>query len=102
MLGLFRVWNAVEYYFPYLDLMDENWHDLLPEYISQMLNANDRHSYDLILASMTAKLRDPHVSFTDTESITEELGEYLIPVNLMMIEGYPVVVDIFRKIVSCK
>lgn len=24
---------------------------------------------------------DPHVSFTDTESITEELGEYLIPVN---------------------
>ena len=97
LLGLFRVWNAVEYYFPYLDLMDENWHDLLPEYISQMLNANDRHSYDLILASMTAKLRDPHVSFTDTESITEELGEYLIPVNLMMIEGYPVVVDIFSE-----
>ena len=31
LLGLFRVWNVVEYYFPYLDLMDENWHDVLPE-----------------------------------------------------------------------
>ena len=95
LLGLFRVWNAVEYYFPYLDLMDENWHDLLPESISQMLNANNRHCYDLVLASMTAKLRDPHVSFTDIEYTAEEFGEYLVPVNLMMIEGYPVVVDIF-------
>ena len=91
LLGLFRVWNVVEYYFPYLDLMDENWHDVLPEYIYQMLNVNDQHSYDLILASMTAKLRDPHVSFTDTEYIAEELGEYLVPANMMMIEGYPVV-----------
>ena len=95
LLGLFRIWNVVEYYFPYLDLMDENWHDLLPDYIFQMLNANDQHSYDLVLASMTAKLRDPHVSFTDTEYITEEFGEYLVPVEFMTVEGYPTVVNIF-------
>ena len=95
LVGLYRIWNVVEYYFPYLDLMDENWHDLLPDYIFQMLNANDQHSYDLVLASMTAKLRDPHVSFTDTGYITEEFGEYLVPVEFMTVEGYPTVVNTF-------
>ena len=46
---------------------------------------------------MTAKLRDPHVSFTDIEYIVEEFGEYLVPVNFLMVEGCPVVVDIFAE-----
>ena len=41
LLGLFRVWNAIEYYFPYLDIMDESWHDLLREFIPKMLQASD-------------------------------------------------------------
>ena len=35
LLGLFRVWNILEYYFPYFEIMDENWDDLLSEYIQK-------------------------------------------------------------------
>ena len=41
LLGLFRVWNVMEYYCPYLDILDEDWEDLLPEFIPQMLARSD-------------------------------------------------------------
>ena len=41
LLGLFRVWNAIKYYSPYLDLMDESLDALLPEYISKTLEQTE-------------------------------------------------------------
>lgn len=61
LLGLFRLWNCVEYFDPYLDILDENWHDQLSVYIPKMLEGNDQQSYAATLASLSAKLRDAHV-----------------------------------------
>lgn len=41
LLGLFRVWNVMEYYNPYLDILDEDWEELLPDFIVWMLQDTD-------------------------------------------------------------
>ena len=101
LLGLFRVWNAMEYYYPYLDILDEDWEDLLPDFILQMLEGSDQHSYDLIIAALTAKLQDAHVAFGgSSEFIKKEFGEYLISdVEFVSAEGEIVVPQTFDE--SC-
>ena len=99
LLGLFRVWNAIEYCDPYLDVPDENWHELLPESIEKMLGESGRKNYELTLYSLTAKLKDAHVNFFDHDlnhmpSLMEEFGEYGAPVFLNTVEGKLVVSEV--------
>jgi hypothetical protein len=47
LLGLFRYWNTVHYFFPYMDLLDHSWEDGLPEFIPRFQAASDARSYIL-------------------------------------------------------
>lgn len=80
LLGLFRYWNAMEYYFPYLDILDENWHDVLTEFIPKMMEGSDKQSYELTLAAMSTKLHDAHVFFNEQTFLKKEFGQYTAPV----------------------
>ena len=93
--------SGMEYYYPYLDILDEDWEDLLPDFILQMLEGSDQHSYDLIIAALTAKLQDAHVAFGgSSEFIKKEFGEYLISdVEFVSAEGEIVVLQTFDE--SC-
>ena len=96
LLGLFRVWNAIEYYFPYLDIMDESWHDLLNEFIPKILEASDVQSFELTICEMTAHLHDVHVSLINRQTLYNAFGKYLAPVNMLRTkEGQWVVSDLF-------
>jgi len=66
LLGLFRMWNAMEYYFPYRDILDRDWHELLTEHIAMMFEDDDRLSYEMALASLSMNLHDAHVVFLNT------------------------------------
>lgn len=87
LLGLFRLWNAMEYNYPYLDILDTSWHDILPEHIIKMINANNRHSYELTLASLSANLQDAHISLYNSEFPITEFGLYGAPIELIKAEG---------------
>ncbi|MCL2285788.1 MAG: S41 family peptidase [Firmicutes bacterium] len=91
LLGLFRLWNAMKYYFPHLDVLDVAWNDLLAEFIPKMLEGTDRLSYELILAAMTHYLHDAHVQFVGTTFFSDRFGRYVVPVQLISAEGRPVV-----------
>lgn len=101
LLGLFRVWNVMEYYNPYLDILDEDWEELLPDFIVRMLQDTDRHSYDLTIAALTAKLQDAHVIYNErSEFIQKEFGEYIVnDIEFVSAEGEVVIVQTFDE--SC-
>ena len=88
LLGLFRVWNAIKYYSPYLDLMDESWDVLLPEYISKTLEQTEKTGCYLTLLELMTHLGDGHVYLWEDETILfQEFGRYVLPVQLTMAEG---------------
>ena len=96
LLGLFRVWNAIEYYFPYLDIMDESWHDLLREFIPKMLQASDKQSFELVLCELTSHMHDGHTTLIYRKTLYDVFGKYLAPVNMLRTkEGQWVVRDLF-------
>lgn len=91
LLGLFRFWNAVEYYYPYLNILDDNWNALLKEHIAMMVEGTDKQSYELAIASLSAKMHDAHVSLIDPEAYENEFGQYSAPVYLTIAEKQLVV-----------
>lgn len=96
LLGLFRVWNVIEYYFPYIDVMDESWHDLLDEFIPKIVEENDRQGFELVLLEMTAHLHDLHTGIVIQNTLQDFWGEYLAPVNLIRTkEGEWIVCKVF-------
>ena len=95
LLGLFRLWNAMNYYFPHLDVLDVVWDDLLIEFIPKMLEGTDKLSYELTIAAMAHHLHDAHVrfvrSFYSTHFFTDAFGRYVAPVHLVAAQGRLVV-----------
>ena len=96
LLGLFRLWNAMEYNYPYLDILDDNWHDLLPKYISKMLDGDNQENYELTLASLSAKLQDSHITLYNAKYTILEAGIYGAPVEIMQAEGEIVVSNVLK------
>lgn len=91
LLGLFRLWNVVEYYYPYRDIIDGDWNDTLLELIPVMLEGTDKLSYELTLAKASVKLGDGHVSFDGSSFLFDTFGWYIAPAKLIFIEGHYVV-----------
>ena len=60
LLGLFRYWNVINYFYPYKYAIGKPWEDLLTEMIPLMINATDTLSYHKALARMAAVINDSH------------------------------------------
>lgn len=55
LLGLFRFWNAFQYFSPYVSLTDQDWDTVLQEGIRPMVEAETIKDYLLALAQVTAQ-----------------------------------------------
>ncbi|MCL2426865.1 MAG: S41 family peptidase [Oscillospiraceae bacterium] len=92
LLGLFRLWNSMNYYYPHLGILDVEWNDLLLLYIPKMLEGGDRFSYELTLAMLARHLRDSaHLNFVGTTFFGDKFGQWVAPARLRAAEGRLVV-----------
>ncbi len=91
LLGLFKYWNVIEYFFPYKYLTDQNWDSVLTEMIPKFQNATSKSEYQLTVKELIAKLDDSHafVSFP-----TE--GSKYLPVKFSILDNKPVVSGIYN------
>lgn len=101
LLGLFRLWNAMEYYYPYLHLMDRDWEDCFMEAVPQMLADTDRLSYEETLFSLAAQAHDPHIGLRDVTTGMNPLysawaDSYCLPAQLTEAEGKLVVEPLWK------
>lgn len=92
LLGLFRLWNIVNYFFPYLDIIDGDWCASLMVHIPKIYEGYDRLTYISALLSLSASLHDAHIQFFDVSGrrpfsifsyfFTQMFGSYFAPVSV--------------------
>ena len=63
LLGLFRYWNIINYFFAYKNIVDQNWDSTLVEFIPAFVNAKDARSYHLAFRLLTTRINDSHALF---------------------------------------
>lgn len=60
LLAVSRYWNAINYFYPYLKLMDSDWNSILPLAIDKMKPISSREEYINTLRWLVKKTSDGH------------------------------------------
>lgn len=97
LLCLYRYWNMIQYFFPYRNLIEEDWKDVLTEFIPKFLNASDDLQYRMAALSLIARIHDTHASISNDYTLNQFLGKYYAPVEVSFIDGELVVVDYYYQ-----
>ncbi|MDX6190262.1 S41 family peptidase [Flavobacterium sp. Fl-318] len=90
LVGLFKYWNTVEYFFPYKYLTDQNWNDVLTEMIPKFQEAENAFEYNLAMLETSVKVDDSHSAFRTIQTV-EYFGSNLIPYELSIVENKAIV-----------
>lgn len=86
LLGLFRFWNAVEWFYPYKALIGRPWEEVLPAYVERFLSADAAPSYARAVIALGRELHDSHTYFAGAV-IDSVIGPGWAPVRIRRIEG---------------
>lgn len=98
LLSLYRYWNIIQYYFPYKNLIEENWNNVLPEFLPKFANANSDLEYELTLLSLISRIHDTHARIGGKNVALENFkGENYAPVAISTIEDKAVVTDYLNE-----
>lgn len=88
VLALFRFWNAIQYCYPYRNLIDLNWHTVLHDFLPRIMKANSDMEIQFVLMELASTLNDSHaaVSFNGYPLIyTSSLyPSNIIPANVVL------------------
>jgi C-terminal processing protease CtpA/Prc len=60
LLTVFRYYNMIEYFFPYKNLIGEEWHNIPAEFISKILAAKDDFEAQKVVLEMITRINDSH------------------------------------------
>jgi C-terminal processing protease CtpA/Prc len=98
LLGLFRFWNMVQYFYPNRDVMADDpanspdyWDKVLGESIPGIALAKDSLTYQQELMKFIAKIHDTHANLWSSIGVRPPIGDCQLPVDVRFVEGRPVV-----------
>lgn len=94
LLSLFRYWNIIYYFHPYLEINDVSWDFILNEYIPEFIQVDNTLEYHLKVLEFTSQLNDGHI-WTESIQIALHWGILSPPYRVTNIENTPVVNKIF-------
>jgi hypothetical protein len=91
LLAVYRFWNIVESFFPYRDVMEEDWDAVLAEFIPRAFAAPTKPAYALVLMELVARVHDGHANLWSSTELRPPVGECSAPVPLRFLDGQFVV-----------
>ena len=93
LMAAFRIWSVINYFFPYKALIEEDWDDVLREFILKMEQVDSALAYHLAVAEMITHIHDSH-GFVGSPILDEHFGVAGPPIRLQWIDNMPVVTAI--------
>lgn len=98
LLTVYRYWNIIQYFFPYRDIIGEDWHGVLPVYISKIVGAKDALTYKLAVREFIGRVNDTHANlWMQDEELRGYFGRLYPPFQVKFIENQVVVTDFYNK-----
>ena len=93
LLALFRFWNIVEYWFPYRNIIGEDWDNALRDFVPRMMAQSlSDEAYRLTLIQFAARINDTHANLWSVLStVRPPLGDEDLLVRASFIDGQAVV-----------
>ena len=88
----------IEYFFPYKNLIEKSWDEVLKEYISKMVLCNDELAYKLTILSLIGEIHDTHANIWEQDkSLNDFFGNKIVPLEVKFTDNKAVVVKKFDQ-----
>lgn len=97
LLTLYRYWNIIQYYFPYKNLIQEDWKNVLIEFIPRLINTKDSTEYTLAVQELIARVHDTHANVWGNKALSDYRGRRYAAVEVTFIEEKPVVTGYYNE-----
>lgn len=91
ILSTYRFWNIIQYWFPYRDVLGENWDDVLRQTLPKIALAKTSDAYQRELMALIARVHDTHANLWSSLAARPPAGACQLPLIVRFIEARPVV-----------
>jgi C-terminal processing protease CtpA/Prc len=91
LLALYRLWNIIEYWYPYRDLLENSWDDELMTFIPRVALASTADEYKRELLALMTRINDTHANLWSSLDARPPVGRCSIPATLRFIDNQLVV-----------
>jgi len=102
LLGLYRYWNIIQYYFPYRNLIEEDWKEVLNEFVPKYINAFNELEYKLAILELIGRVHDTHAILYADLAINNYRGENYAPPKVKFIGRKAVVTGFYNQELGLK
>jgi C-terminal processing protease CtpA/Prc len=101
LLSLFRYWNIIQYWFPDKQLIEEDWKNVLTEFIPKFVNVKSQMDYWNVSQQFIARIHDTHANLAVSKpEWNNRHGQYYPPVMVTFVGNDPVVSVIVKDTLS--
>ncbi len=98
ILALYRYWNMIHYFFPYKNLIGEDWNLVLKEFIPKFIDVKNELEYKLTLLEIIGRVHDTHANIWSQDSTLQKYwGQKYAPYEISFIENKAVVTGFYGK-----
>jgi C-terminal processing protease CtpA/Prc len=94
LLGLFRLWNAVEYWAPNRKIVGEDWNGVLRESIPAVATAANHDDYGRAMLRVIAQIHDTHANMWSSLSLRPPAGECSLPMTVRFVSGKAIITEV--------
>jgi C-terminal processing protease CtpA/Prc len=91
LLALYRFWNIIEYWYPYRDVIGEDWDKVLVEFIPKVFLAKTGDDYKREMLALIARVHDTHANLWTSLDVRPPVGTCQLPVIVRFVENRAVV-----------
>ena len=102
LLGLFRFWNVVTYFFPYKHLIGDSWDSVLPRYIAKFEASKNIADYQLTVMELATEMHDSHAGVRNAVAGGEKLYGFQTVAFITYRENQSVVTKVLDDKASVK
>lgn len=96
LLSLYRYWNIIQYYFPYKHLIEEDWEDVMSEFIPKFVDASNETAYKLAVLELMGRVHDTHANIWGRYDALETFwGINLAPFEVTFVENKAVITGFY-------
>jgi hypothetical protein len=95
LLSLYRYWNIIQYFYPYKNLIGEDWKDVLKEFIPKFLEVKNELEYKLVVLELVSKVHDTHAIISNDETLRNNYGVRYSPAWISFVENRAVITNYY-------
>lgn len=95
VLALMRFWNIINYYFPYLYLIDQKWDTVLNTFIPRFVNVSSDYEYFRKIQELATQINDAHgMVFSGKYNYFARL--HMVPLKFATIDDKTYIIDLLN------